>query len=406
MKKIRFLHKTTIVAIMGIILLVASVIPVQANDLQQQLNQSKQQVDQLNGTLNAQKDKVGNATSQILALKQSVLALNNSMAREQVLLTDAQNNLKGLEDEQQKLEVQRQEHIKALGNVLKGNYEDGMTTYLAVLFQATSVSDFIDRADKIQMVVGGYSKLQNEIIALNVTMNKQKVLIKEKQSTIQASIQAKSQTQQGVQQALDKQRVVLAQLSTDEKATLNSSLAAKDKVSRIQQLIQQEAIEVAAAAKPVQVSSSNSSSSSNRTVSRGTSSGGGVAGTVKISGGAQQIIGFGAQYLGTPYVWGGTTPSPGFDCSGFTQYVFRHAGISLDRTSEQQFNNGVAVSRSDLRPGDLVFFHTSTSGASHVGIYAGNDTMLDSSNGGLSYDDMSMSYWATRYLGARRVIAS
>lgn len=395
MKKIRFLHKTTLATIIGVNLLVASVIPVQANDLQQQLNQSKQQVNQINGALSVQQDKVAGVTTQVLALKQSVLVLNNSMVREQLLLTEEQHSLKGLEEEQQKLEDQRQEHIKALGQFLKSNYEDGVTAYLAVLFEAKNLSDFIDRADKIQMIVGGYSKLQKDIVALNETMNSQKELIKQKQATIQASIQDKAQTQQAVQQTLDKQQAVLAQLSTDERTILNSSLTAQAKVSRVQQLIQQEAIEAANAVKE---------NSSNVTISRGTNDGGGVAGTVKVSGGAQQILSFAAQFLGTPYVWGGTSPS-GFDCSGFVQYVYRHAGISLNRTSEQQFNNGVSVSRSELRPGDIVFFHTYSSGASHVGIYVGNNTMINSSNGGVSYDDMTNSYWAARYLGARRVVA-
>ena len=346
--------------------------------------------------MKAQKDKVASATTQVLALKQSVQALNNSLAREQALLTAEQRNLKGLEEEQKSLEVKRHEHIKQLANVLKNNYEDGVNTYLAVLFEATSLSDFIDRADKIQMVVGSFSKLQTKIVALNETMNHQKGLIKQKQTTIQASIDNKAQTQQTVQETLDKQQTLLAQLSTDEKSMLNSSLAAQTKVSRIQQLIQQEAIEAAYAA---------NGSSSSGTTSRGTNDGGGVAGTVKVSGGAQQVLSFAARFLGTPYVWGGTSPSPGFDCSGYIQYVYRNNGISLNRTSEQQFNNGVSVSRSELRPGDLVFFHTYSSGASHVGIYAGNNTMINSSNGGVSYDDMSNSYWAARYLGARRVIA-
>jgi len=395
MKKIRFLHKTTLVTIIGVALIGASVMPVRANDLQQQLNQSKQQANQLNGALNAQKDKVAGGTTQVLALKQSVQALNNSMAREQLLLTKEQNNLKGLEVEQQKLEDQRQKNITSLGNVLKSNYEDGASTYLAVLFEATSVSDFIDRADKIQMVVGNYSKLQKDIVALKETMNNQKELIKQKQTTIQDSIQAKAQTQQAVQQTLDEQQAVLAQLSTDERAMLNSSVKAQAKVSRIQQLIQQEAIEAADAAKAVK---------QNNVVSRGTNYGGGVAGTVKVSGGTQQILSFAARFLGTPYSWGGTSPG-GFDCSGFIQYVYRNSGISLSRTSEAQFNNGVAVSRSDLRPGDIVFFHTYSSGASHVGIYVGNNTMINSSNGGVSYDDMTDGYWGSRYLGARRVVA-
>src|SRR5665647_1320676 len=248
MKKIRFLHKTSLVTIIGVILLVASVIPVRADDLQQQLNQSKQQVNQLNGALKAQEDKVAGVTTQVLALKQSVLALNNSMAREQLLLTEEQHNLKGLEEEQNKLENQRQEYIKALGQFIKSNHEEGVTTYLAVLFEATSVSDFIDRADKIQMIVGSYSKLQKDIVALNETLNNQKELIKQKQNTIQASIQEKAQTQQAVQQTLDKQQTVLAQLSTDEKTALNASLSAQSNVSRIQRLIEQEELEAAHAA--------------------------------------------------------------------------------------------------------------------------------------------------------------
>lgn len=398
MKRIHFLHKTTLVTIIGVTLLVASVIPVRADDLQQQLNQSKQQANQLNEALNAQKDKVAGATSQVVSLKQSVLALNNSMAREQRLLTEEQHNLKGLEDEQKKLESQRQENIKSLGNVLKSNYEDGFTTYLSVLFDATSVSDFIDRADKIQMVVGNFSKLQKDIVALKETMNNQQELIKQKQTTIQASIQAKAQTQQTVQQTLDKQQTVLDQLSTDERAMVISSVSAQGKVSRVQQLIQQEAIEAAYAAKD---------NSSNGTISRGINHSGGVTGTVKIPGGVQQILDFADQFKGIPYLWGGNTPS-GFDCSGFVQYVYGHFGISVIKPSQQQFYNGVPVSRSELRPGDLVFFHTSRlnpSDVSHVGIYVGNDMMINSSNGGVSYDYLSDGYWGGRYAGARRVIA-
>jgi len=398
MNRIHFLHKTTLVTIIGVTLLGASVVPVRANDLQQQLNESKQQSSQLNGALDAQKDKVSTGTTQVLALKQSVKALNNSMAREQLLLTEQQDNLKKLEEEQQKLEDQRQEYIKSLGNVLKSNYEDGVTTYLAVLFEATSVSDFIDRADKIQMVVGNYGKLQKDIVTLKATMDNQKELIKQKQTTIQASIQAKVQTQQTVQQTLDKQQTILDQLTTDERAMLNSSVTAQAKVSRVQQLIQQEAIDAASPQKE---------NSSNATISRGTNNGGGVSGTVNVSGGAQQILTIAARFLGTPYLMGGVTPAA-FDCSGFTQYVFRNAGISLSRTSEQQINNGVYVTRSELRAGDLVFFHTSSrnpSDVSHVGIYVRNNTMINAANGGVMYDDMTDGYWGSRYAGARRVVA-
>ncbi len=392
MKRIHSLHKTTLISIIGVFLLVASSMPARADNLQQQLNQSQQQANQLNGVLKAQQEKVAGATTEVMALKQSVEVLNDSIDREQAKLTEEQKNLKDLEDQQKKLETKRQEHIKALGQVLRSNYEDGMTTYLAVLFEATSLSDFIDRADKIQMIVSNHGKLQEEIIKLKESMNSQMGLIEEKKVAIQASIQGKTETQQAVQQVLSKQQAVLDQLSKEEKAALNASLSAKAKVNRIQQLIEQEKLEAEYAEKEKN--------------SPGTSSGGGgVAGTVTVSGGAKQVLNYASQFLGIKYVWGGTTPSPGFDCSGYVQYVYRNSGISLSRTSEQQFKNGVSISRSDLKPGDLVFFATYSSGASHVGIYVGNNTMIHSSSGGVSYDDMTSSYWAKRYLGARRVIA-
>lgn len=391
-KGIYILRKTCIIGLIGVFLLVASSIPVRADNLQQQLTKSQQQARQLNAALNAQKEKVASATTEVLALKQSVDALNNSVAREQAKLTEEQNHLKDLEAEQQKLEAKRQAHIKALGKVLRSNYEDGVTTYLAVLFEATSLSDFIDRADKIQMIVKNHSKLQEDILKLKETMNSQMELIEQKKESIQVTIQDKTETQQAVQQVLLKQQSVLDQLSKEEKAALNASLSAQAKVSRIQQLIEQEKLEAAYAAKEKHSPETSSG-------------GGGVSGTVAVSGGAKKVLNYAAQFLGIKYVWGGTTPSPGFDCSGYVQYVFRNSGISLSRTSEQQFNNGVSVSRSDLKPGDLVFFATYSKGASHVGIYVGNNTMIHSSSGGVSYDDMTSSYWAKRYLGARRVIA-
>lgn len=372
-------------------LLVSTGIPAQADDLHQQLLQSQQQVQTLNGTLNDQKDKVAKATAQVLALKQSIKVLNDGIARDQTSLTQEQSHLQDLENRQKKLEDQRQEHVKALGQFIKSNYEDGVTTYLAILLDATSLSDFLERADQVKMIVGTYSKIQNDIAGLDKSLNDQKELINQKKASIQSTLDEKTQSQQSVQQVLDKQQEVLSQLSTQEKATLTQSLNAKAKVNRIQQLIQQQEIEAANAARD------------KGAIGQGDT--GGVSGTVAVSGGAKEVLSYASQFLGIPYVWGGTTPSPGFDCSGYIQYVYRHFGISLSRTSEQQFTNGVPVSRSDLRPGDLVFFHTYASDASHVGIYVGNNTMINSSNGGVSYDDMTNSYWSVRYLGARRVLA-
>lgn len=91
----------------------------------------------------------------------------------------------------------------------------------------------------------------------------------------------------------------------------------------------------------------------------------------EASASGSSIVAIAARYVGTPYVYGGTSPS-GFDCSGFTQYVYRQAGISIPRTSGAQGTGGRRVSASEARPGDLVW-----SGEGHIGIYAGGDQMYD-----------------------------
>lgn len=104
---------------------------------------------------------------------------------------------------------------------------------------------------------------------------------------------------------------------------------------------------------------------------------------------------------GIPYVFGGTTRS-GFDCSGFTRYVYAASGISLPRTSYAQYNFGTPVNRGQLQPGDLVFFSTYTKGASHVGIYIGGGRFVHASNSGVRVTSLNENYYATRFLGARR----
>lgn len=117
----------------------------------------------------------------------------------------------------------------------------------------------------------------------------------------------------------------------------------------------------------------------------------------------QALVNEAAKYLGTKYVYGGSSPS-GFDCSGLVQYVCRKQGISVGRSSRDQFNNGRAVSRDELQPGDLVFFERGGK-ISHVGIYAGNGQMIHSPQTGktVCYTSINSTSRQKSYAGARRI---
>ena len=120
---------------------------------------------------------------------------------------------------------------------------------------------------------------------------------------------------------------------------------------------------------------------------------------------SRTVVSDAMSYMGVPYVFGGNTPSSGFDCSGYVRYVFANAGIYLPRTADVQYNCGYAVSTSELAPGDLVFFETYCPGPSHVGIYVGDGNFVHaSSSRGVTVSSLSSSYYSAHYLGARRVM--
>jgi len=123
---------------------------------------------------------------------------------------------------------------------------------------------------------------------------------------------------------------------------------------------------------------------------------------------ASQIVAYAKQYLGTPYVYGGTSLTSGVDCSGFTYSIFKNNGISLNRSSREQYKNGVSVSKSELMPGDLVFFNTGgDTPISHVGMYIGNGQYIHSTDGGgkgVCISNLNEGYSANTYYGARRVL--
>jgi len=110
------------------------------------------------------------------------------------------------------------------------------------------------------------------------------------------------------------------------------------------------------------------------------------------------------KYLGTPYVFGGSTPKA-FDCSGYLQYVFRENGISIPRTADEQYKLGLrTMSSRELVPGDLVFFTTYEPGASHCGIYLGQGDFIHASSSGVRIDNLSNTYWGPKYYGGKHIV--
>jgi peptidoglycan DL-endopeptidase CwlO len=126
----------------------------------------------------------------------------------------------------------------------------------------------------------------------------------------------------------------------------------------------------------------------------------GVSGSVAPSSGGGSAVGAAQSKLGAPYELGGEGPA--WDCSGLTQWAMAQAGITIPRTSFDQFNTGTPVARENIQAGDLVFFDANGPGASHVGIATSNSTVISATTHGVREHAIGGDYWGVHYVGARR----
>lgn len=121
---------------------------------------------------------------------------------------------------------------------------------------------------------------------------------------------------------------------------------------------------------------------------------------------SQRVVELAQQYVGTPYLFGGASPATGFDCSGFVQWVLGQFGVPVGRSAAGQYSAGESVPPDQLEAGDLIFFaNTYMPGISHVGVYLGDGQFVDAGTErtGVRRARLTDPYWASRYVGARRI---
>ncbi|MBD3108398.1 C40 family peptidase [Bacillus sp. AGMB 02131] len=251
------------------------------------------------------------------------------------------------------------------------------SNFIEVLLTSEGISDFVQKTTALIQIMTSDQELaatletkQEELESLEASLKADLALIEENKAEAIAK-----------QEEIEKNKATVQ----TELQNVEASKAAEEEAARQAELARQQAEAATAAAATNNATStetttntttatnspssnsSNSSNSSSSTPTTTTTNKTEVATSTNISASASAIIAEAKKYLGTPYVWGGSTPS-GFDCSGFTSYVFKKAGISLPRTSRAQQNVGTQVSLSNVQPGDLVFMGKP---AYHVGIYIG-----------------------------------
>ncbi|MBF2544225.1 NlpC/P60 family protein [Listeria seeligeri] len=315
------------------------------------------------------------------------------------------------------------ERIKERESVLKDRARAMQKTsnsnaYLEVVLDAENLSDLVGRVSAVNQLVESDKSILDDQQNDEKELKEKQTSVKKKQEEQATAIHDYEAQQNKIEAQKAEKEAIVAQLASDQASAENAKAslvserdkAAKEATARATALREATSANAGKEEKAATTSNtnatasndSNSSSSSKKTSSNNDSSSNETPSTPAPSGsGYSAMISAAQAQLGKPYSLGASGPSA-FDCSGFTSYAFRAAGISLPRTSGGQYAAASKVSASQAKPGDLVFFNYG-GGIAHVGIYVGGGQMINAQNNGVQYDNITSGYWAKYLVGYGRV---
>jgi cell wall-associated NlpC family hydrolase len=287
----------------------------------------------------------------------------------------AEIRLDGIKAEQ-KVNARRLEIAKAnfrraqatLERRLVALYTTDEQTALTVLLGASSIEELVSRVDAINRVSEQDARIVREVVAFRTEVRRREAELKRAAADQERVVSDLAARKASIQSKLAERRQLLSSI--------------KDQIAEIQaaEARQQERLQAQAE-------------------QRLSASSGGGAGGNPPPGKYGGVVGIAMQYLGVPYVWGGASPS-GFDCSGFIMYVYAQVGVSLPHNAAMQYGYGSPVSRSNLQPGDLVFFN----GLGHAGIYIGGNQFIHAPHTGDVVKISPLTGWYDyTFYGARRL---
>jgi cell wall-associated NlpC family hydrolase len=364
----------------------------QYSQLQKKQYQLQQQINKLNSQVTTASKKKTVLDQDVKVTQQQVAVMNTQISATQVQL-DSKN--KDIATTQKSVDANIEQYKVRVCTI----YEAGNTSDLQILLASKSISDFLMRYEVIKVVSDHDNQVINSLKQDEIKLKSDKSAIQNDMTDLMSSKGTLAAKQEMLNAQVSQQKELVSQITNNVNSTKAQAAdvqqQARQTDAQINAIIAQEA-----AARARQLA---------QEAAQGNSAGsGGGGGSVS----ATYLVKYAEGFEGVPYVFGSADPRYGFDCSGFVQYVFANAaGIALTHSALAQSECGTYVSQNDLEPGDLVFFDTDGGGSvNHVGIYAGGDEFIEANSGAHSPDEVietglfSSSYWASRYVGARRIL--
>ncbi len=340
---------------------------------QGQLDSLNDQINDLSGEKEDVEAQISGLTSQIAEIMASVSLLEDEIA-------DTEEQIKQAQKDYDAAKEKEDAQYRAMKKRIQDLYEKGETSYIELLMAAKSWSDMLNKAEYVQEIytydrnmLDDYAATVKQVAALKESLEEQK-------SELQAAEYELEQEKASLQESLDEQKAIAADYDVQLAKAKQEAAAYKAKIKQqnaeIQKLASAEQAKKAEEeAKRKAAEQKNNSSSQNSSGTAPPSAGGSKTVPPKMgSGTGSDIAQYACQFVGNPYVPGGTSLTNGADCSGFTQSVYRVYGYSLPRNSSSQRSAGREVSYEEAQPGDLICY------AGHVAIYLGNGRIVHASS--------------------------
>ena len=340
---------------------------------QGQLDSLNDQINDLSGEKEDVEAQISGLTSQIAEIMASVSLLEDEIA-------DTEEQIKQAQKDYDAAKEKEDAQYRAMKKRIQYLYEKGETIYIELLMAAKSWSDMLNKAEYVQEIytydrnmLDDYAATVKQVAALKESLEEQK-------SELQAAEYELEQEKASLQESLDEQKAIAADYDVQLAKAKQEAAAYKAKIKQqnaeIQKLASAEQAKKAEEeAKRKAAEQKNNSSSQNSSGTAPPSAGGSKTVPPKMgSGTGSDIAQYACQFVGNPYVPGGTSLTNGADCSGFTQSVYRVYGYSLPRNSSSQRSAGREVSYEEAQPGDLICY------AGHVAIYLGNGRIVHASS--------------------------
>lgn len=357
---------------LGLIMTCASSTTSFADPLSDQLKNQQNQLQKDKEALKNVQTENNNLEINIEHLDNEIEEIMSEIDENKKKIIKSEDAIKKSEQNINTIEKELKDEQELFDTRMKALYINGINEYIEAVLSSNGISELITRIDTVIKIIQMDKKIVNDLSTKKEEVSEKKTAldaektkllgIKEENESKLSKLNENIGEQKKQIQKLKKQEKVFASKVKESQTLVNTTLKQVEDIRK---------------------------NAPKMSLSRG---------AAPIS--DNNIIAYATNFLGIPYKWGGTTPTGGFDCSGFTQYVFRHFGISLGRTTYDQIHNGVTVSKEELQPGDLVFFG-SWRNPSHMGIYMGNNTYIHAPQTG---DVVKVSpMLRTDYITARRV---